>query len=140
VTSPTATASSPRVRKDIRNAAIISIAVVAVIAAAYFFWPQRPRPLTPHERTITAMMISDLRALVTQEAIYFKFKGQFTDNPDNTYFMRSPGVSRPDITVKGSGWYATVTHDGLPNVTCAVAVGVRNPLNRWAKETEAVCR
>jgi len=119
----------------------LGLFAIAVIALAVVLWP-RPlfQPSTPQEKAIESMMMSDLNGLGKAERFYFRSKGSFTDNADSTIFLRTPGVGVPSITLKGEGWYATVTHAGLPGVTCAIAVAAKNPLHRAAEEGVPVCK
>jgi hypothetical protein len=121
--------------------AAIALIFAALGGAAWFLWPHHPyQPTTPREKALVSVMVSDLTGLRNAEDDYYKMRSRYTNIADSTIFLRTPGISPPSIRLVESGWYATVTHGQLPGVTCAIAVGTRNPLLRSAAEGEAACR
>jgi hypothetical protein len=120
-------------------AALVAIAALAVLG--YRSWPEHYyQPSTRAEKAFSDAMISDLVGLRNAEVSYFREHNVYAADIDSTFFLQSPGVTKPELQVRDGGWYATVTHAQLPGVTCAMAVGTRNPLSRRTKDGEAFCR
>ena len=120
---------------------LVVVGVVAVVALGLVFRPQPLyQPSTAKEKAFSDAMMSDLIGLARQEALFYRINGRFTAGAESTFFMRSIGVNAPVVTVKGSAWYATVTHSQLPGVTCAIAVSTENPLHRNTADGDPVCR
>ncbi|HET9423916.1 MAG TPA: hypothetical protein VFO55_00985 [Gemmatimonadaceae bacterium] len=85
-------------------------------------------------------MISDLRGLAAMEASTRRVAGTFVVEPDRAGHLSTLGVNPPVITLVDTGYTAVVTHKGVPELRCAIGVYAKNPLSRWAKSGEIVCR
>ena len=133
--------SSAIPRRQFGRYVAAALVVVAVVGLVFVFWPQTLyQPSNPSEKAASDAMESDLIGLARQEALFYRINGRFTVGPESTFFMRSVGVNRPVVRLKGLGWYATVTHQSLPGVTCAIAVSTTNPIYRRATDADPVCR
>ena len=88
---------------------------------------------------VLGYMRSDLLGLVMAEQTVRRMTGQYVDNAEVAGHMSTAGVNTPTITLDGNGWSAIVTHKQRPDLKCAVAVGTRNPLSRFADDGEVVC-
>jgi hypothetical protein len=121
---------------------VVALLVIAGVVLYFAFGRARPpfQPSTAAEEAMVNTMESDLTGLAQQESFYYRAKGRFTPYPESTYVLRSVGVSIPKVSMRDSGYYAVVTHSGLPGVQCAIAVGTKNPLDGSAKEAVPACR
>lgn len=117
--------------------AMIGVGVVVVIIAAVLTSRGRRDPAV--ERAM-AFMRSDLQGLVMAENTVRRMTGSYVTDPEAAGHLSTLGVNKPLITLAGEGWSATVTHQEFPALQCAVAVGARNPLARFADDGEIVCR
>lgn len=119
----------------------IGLALVAVIGiAAALIVPRAMRPSGPEADLARQVMRSDLRGLATLEHTTRRLLGRYTSDPANAGHLSSVGVNTPIVTLVDSGYTAVVTHREIPRVTCAMGVYARNPLSRWARSGEIVCR
>ena len=120
---------------------VISLALLALIVIpAFVLIPRAMRVTGPEADEARRIMTSDLRGLAVLEVSTRRFLGRFTSNPAGAGHLSSVGVNTPVVTIVDSGYTAVVTHRRVPGVTCAIAVYARNPLSRWARSGEIVCK
>ena len=123
----------------------IAVAVVVLLAITIsipFILRARTHKLPddPVTQTAIATMKSDLRGLVLAEETTRRIRGRYVPDPESAGHMSSIGVTTPVVILSDTGWHATVEHKTIPGIKCAVAVYNRNPLDRFAKTGEVVCR
>jgi type II secretory pathway pseudopilin PulG len=118
----------------------ITIGVVAIIVIAICAYLFAPRPVDEVTAQIHRAMRSDLRGLASAQATSRRLIGRYASDPEQAGHLSSFGLNRPVITLADTGWSAIVTHKEIPNVRCAVGVHAKNPLSRFARTGEIVCK
>jgi prepilin-type N-terminal cleavage/methylation domain-containing protein len=113
---------------------VVIIGILATIAI--------PKFTNTKTKAYTAAMKSDLRNLVSAEESFFADSVVYIVYGDTTKlkFRPSSGVSIPNITIGSGFWSATVTHNQMPNFSCAIGVNTVNPLVVSAGDGEPVCQ
>lgn len=122
--------------------AVAVIILIAIVIAVPFILRARSSKLPddPVTRMAISTMKSDLRGLVLAEETTRRIRGRYVPDPESAGHMSSVGVTTPVVILSDTGWHATVQHKTIPGIQCAVAVYNRNPLDRFAKTGEVVCR
>jgi hypothetical protein len=126
--------AKPSGKLVIAGAALVVIVVIVVIAVALS--GTRRGPVTQAERYLAG----DLQGLASAEMVSKMTTGKYSADLEKLAKLPTVGVSNPDIKVSDDGWSATVTSKMVPDVRCAMAVGMRNPLSWFAKSGEIVCK
>jgi prepilin-type N-terminal cleavage/methylation domain-containing protein len=116
---------------------LIVVVIIGILASIAI-----PKFANTKMKAYTAAMKSDLRNLVTAEESFFSDSVTYIVYGDTTKlkFKPSTGVSTPNITLGQGYWSATVTHNQMPNFTCAIGVNTVNPLVTAAGDGEPVCK
>jgi hypothetical protein len=116
------------------------VAFAAIVAIPVILLQRRaPLPDDKVSRLALAAMTSDLRGLMLAQETTKRIRGRYVVDPEMAGHISSLGVTKPVISLSDSGWAATVSHQTIPELRCAVAVYNRNPLKRFAKSGEIVC-
>jgi hypothetical protein len=113
-----------------RGVGLVTVALLCAIGAWFFH--------DVPERQAESDMRRDLSRLVVAEE---RFDDSDHYAPYSALSIQSsmPGVSRPMVTVRDSGWSAIVTHPRTGR-RCAVGVDLPNPLDGLAQSGVVVCR
>ena len=116
---------------------LIVVVIIGILASIAI-----PKFANTKMKAYTAAMKSDLRNLVTAEESFFSDSVAYIVYGDTTKlkFRPSSGVSTPNILIGQGYWSATVTHNQMPNFTCAIGVNTANPLVPAAGDGEPTCR
>jgi prepilin-type N-terminal cleavage/methylation domain-containing protein len=116
---------------------LIVVVIIGILASIAI-----PKFANTKMKAYTAAMKSDLRNLVTAEESFFSDSVTYIVYGDTTKlkFKPSTGVSTPNITIGQGYWSATVTHNQMPNFTCAIGVNTVNPLVSAAGDGEPTCK
>ena len=113
---------------------VVIIGILAAIAVTNF--------ANSKERAMVAAMKTDLRNLVSAEEAYFSDSTKYTTTlgTGGANFTPSTGVTIA-VTLGTGGWSASATHSQLAaGKSCAIGVGVANPLSATAGDGEPVCQ
>jgi prepilin-type N-terminal cleavage/methylation domain-containing protein len=116
---------------------LIVVVIIGILASIAI-----PKFANTKMKAYTAAMKSDLRNLVTAEESFFSDSVRYIVYGDTTKlkFRPSMGVSTPNVTIGQGYWSATVTHNQMPNFTCAIGVNTVNPVVAAASDGEPSCR
>ena len=118
-----------------------AVVVFAALVSIPAILLQRRKPPADDKVTRVAIstMRSDLQGLILAEEMTRRLRGRYEVDPASAGHISSVGVTKPVIILSDTGWAATVGHKTMPELRCAVAVHIRNPLKRSAKSGEIVC-
>jgi type IV pilus assembly protein PilA len=99
---------------------LIVVVIIGILAAIAI-----PKFASTKEKAYVTAMRSDLRNMMTAQEAYFSDYGTYTTNTGNLKgFSKTTGVNVAVGTADGAGWYASATHNSLPNgPSCQIAVG-----------------
>jgi prepilin-type N-terminal cleavage/methylation domain-containing protein len=116
---------------------LIVVVIIGILASIAI-----PKFANTKMKAYTAAMKSDLRNLVTAEESFFSDSVRYIVYGDTTKLKFKPtmGVSTPSIMIGQGYWSATVTHNQMPNFTCAIGVNTVNPVVVAAGDGEPSCR
>ena len=90
-------------------------------------------------RSYVVAMRSDLARLAAAQRSYQERSRVYTTDLQRLGFTSSPGINAPTLVVVPGGYSATMTHSRLPNVRCAVATAVKNPIDSTARDGMVMC-
>ncbi len=96
---------------------LIVVVIIGILAAIAI-----PRFSSTREKAYTASVQSDLRHVANLQESYFAENHQYTTSVSALGFADSEGVTLSAITVTGTGWSATATHPGTPDI-CGMFYG-----------------
>ena len=116
---------------------LIVVVILGVLAAIAI-----PKFANTKDKAFKATMRSDLRNLaVAQESHVYDYANYYDGAvPGGTLdFNPSEGVSITLSDVSLGGWAATATHTGIPGETCALFIGLANPVAPATVEGQVVC-
>ena len=82
---------------------------------------------TVRKKSSLSSMQSDLRNLVVKQEIYFNDNYTYSLDPAAVDHVASPGVNVSVNSATNTGWGATATHQGHPDLECGVFVGTAPP-------------
>jgi hypothetical protein len=119
---------------------VIGLALAAVVIAAILLIPRRTAADDPRYAQARRDMVSDLRGLAMMEASLHRVTGKYTDDPTQAGQISTVGVNPPTVALADSGWAAVITHQRATGFRCGIGVYTKNPLSRWAKSGEIVCK
>lgn len=94
---------------------VVIIGILATFAAAQFGEVRR--------QAFRSAVVSDLKNLAIEQELYhgrLSAYGELSGLPD---FHESAGVTVQLTARTESGWAATATHEGIPDVQCGIFVG-----------------
>ena len=121
--------------------AIGLVLVVAIAATSFWLLPRRSKlPEDRETRLAISMMSNDLRGLMVAEEATRRIRGRYVPDAEDAGQLSSVGVTKPRIVLSDTGYTAIVEHKNVPGIQCAVGVYARNPLTRFAKNFEVVCK
>jgi len=116
---------------------LIVVVIIGILAAIAI-----PKFANTKEKAYYTAMKSDLRNLMTAEEAYFSDSTKYTTTlgTGGANFTPSTGVTIA-VTLGTGGWSASATHSQLAaGKSCAIGVGVANPLSATAGDGEPVCQ
>lgn len=116
------------------------LALLAVVVVVIVLMPRRSAANDPANAQARHDMVSDLRGLALLEATSRRLVGRYTDDPRQAGHLSTVGVNPPTVALVDSGWTAVITHQQATGFRCAIGVYAKNPLSRWARSGEIVCR
>jgi prepilin-type N-terminal cleavage/methylation domain-containing protein len=96
---------------------LIVVVIIGILAAIAI-----PKFANTKEKAYIAAMKSDLRNLITAEESYFADQVTYTTSTTAVQFTPSSGVTMTIGAATGTGWSATVSHNGTTK-TCGIFVG-----------------
>lgn len=82
---------------------------------------------TVRKRSSLSSMQSDLRNLVVKQEIYYNDNYVYSLDETAIGHVGSPGVNLSINSADNTGWGATATHEGHPDLDCGVFVGTAPP-------------
>lgn len=98
---------------------VVIIGVLATIAI--------PRFLDARERAFETRAVSDLRNLVTYQAIWWNDERGYAGSIEELDIQLSDGVALEITAADGSGWAAQAEQSFLPAMTCGIYYGSADP-------------
>lgn len=103
---------------------LIVVVVIGLLAAIAI-----PRFNSVRERSFLSAVRSDLENMALAQAVYHSDNSLYADDPANLDQSITTGVNISINEHSGTGWAATVTHDGLPTESCGMFYGNASAAN-----------
>jgi hypothetical protein len=119
---------------NIIGAALVIIIVVAVALSGSM------RPKSEKVRDVERYLTSDLQGLAAAQLVSKVQTGKYAPDVGKLGKLPTIGVNNPEMQVTADGWSAVVTHKQVPGIRCGIGVGMRNPVNRFAKSGKVACK
>jgi prepilin-type N-terminal cleavage/methylation domain-containing protein len=115
---------------------LVVVVIIGILAAIAI-----PKFASTKDKAYVAQMKSDLRNLVTAEAVFFADSARYSVYDTSMLKYRtSTGVNTPAITTGVGYWSATITHSTIAGFSCGIGINTPNPVAAAAGEGEPVCK